>query len=54
MNGYAIACRYGHQNLECLLGRKVTMVDFEIFTRCIVDLYNREVKPADTGIPGED
>jgi hypothetical protein len=51
MDHLALCCRYGHQSFAEMAGHPMSVVDFYIFSQCLIDLYNREVKPAEVGLP---
>lgn len=61
MRSLAVICRYGHQSFFDVTGRDprvapMTVVERAVFARCLVELWEAEVKPGDElGVPrGED
>jgi hypothetical protein len=51
MEQLAVACRYGHQSYMEITGRRMSVVDFQLFSQCLIELYNHEVKPSEVGLP---
>jgi hypothetical protein len=34
-----------------MAGHPMSIVDFTLFTQCLIELYNHEVKPSEMGLP---
>ena len=51
MRGLTLCARYGHQSFREMTGHPMSIVDFTLFTQCLIELYNHEVKPSEMGLP---